>query len=275
MRKIKAPSFDLRKTLECGQFFNYFEEDGVFFVVDGLNFFTIKQSGQYLYFDGNVNEASIINFFSLNLDYEKMINQLSKDKIINSAIKRSYGLRIINQELFQCMISFICSSASNVPKIKKNILSISKSFGKPVTFKDRQLFLFPRPKQISDLELIKQSSAGFRSKYIFQCSEIATEELLEKIKKSAYPDAKKILMSFNGIGDKVSECICLFSLKFYDAFPVDVWIKRETERLYFNSETKTKEFISSFFKEYFGQYAGYAQEFLFYDARNSQSTKGN
>jgi len=268
MRKIKAPLFDLRKTLECGQFFNYFEEDGFFFVVDGSNFFMIKQQGQHLYFDGNISEEFLINFFSLDLDYKKMLKEISKDKIIESAIKRSFGLRIINQDLFQCMISFICSSASNVPKIKRNILSISKSFGKPVTFKDKQLFLFPLPKQISDLELIKQSSAGFRSKYIYQCSQIATKELLERIKSIDYADAKKILMSFNGIGDKVSECICLFSLKFYDAFPVDVWIKRETERLYFNGAVKPKEFITSFFKRYFGQYAGYAQEFLFYSARN-------
>ncbi|HOI18341.1 MAG TPA: DNA glycosylase [Candidatus Woesearchaeota archaeon] len=273
MRKIKAPLFDLKKTLECGQFFNYFEEDGVFFVVDGSNFFIIKQQGQHLYFDGNITEEFLINFFSLDLDYKNMLKEISKDKIIESAIHRSLGLRIINQDLFQCMISFICSSASNVPKIKRNILSISKSFGNPVTFKDKQLFLFPLPKQISDLELIKQSSAGFRSKYIYQCSQIATKELLDKIKKTDYSDAKKILMSFNGIGDKVSECICLFSLKFYDAFPVDVWIKRETERLYFKNEIKSKEFITSFFKEYFGHYAGYAQEFLFYSARNEQKPK--
>ena len=267
MKSLKVQDFNLKYTLECGQFFRFKESDGHYYVNTKDKFFKIKQEGDTLYYKGNIDEKFLIHFFRLDEDYKKIISNISKDKFIRLAVKKYPGLRLIRQDPYECTISYICSSASNIPKIQKNIALLSEHFGKEMNHDGICTHAFPKPGCINDLSKIKASSTGFRARYIYEANKMLTSKFLKKLEKLPYDGAKKELVTIPGIGDKVADCILLFSLDHEEAFPVDVWIKRIIEQLYFDNQEVPVKKIREFAKEHFKENAGYAQQFLYYFAR--------
>lgn len=267
MNKIKTKDFDLKHTLECGQLFRCEKKDGFHYLNARDKLIKLKQEGNELFFEG-ASEEFIKNYFALDENYKKIISELKKDKFVASAIKKYPGLRICRQDPWECLFSFILSSASNIPKIKRNIEELSKCFGKKIKLGSYESYSFPEKGEIKELCTIKKCGCGFRSKYVYETASTADEKWLNSLRKLNYKDAKKELIKLKGVGEKVADCILLFSLGFGEAFPVDVWIKRVMEELYFNKKKTSDKKIREFAQKKWGKYAGYAQEFLYHYRRN-------
>lgn len=263
MHKIRVKNFDLLLTLESGQFFSYKKtEDDIFLISAYSKLFIVKQQGNYLFFDG-VDSKFIKNFFSLNLSYEKRLEEISKDKTISDIVNRYRGLRIMKQDVRECILSFICSSISNIPKIKKNTELLSRYFGKKKKIKKYEWYTFPE--RLGSYKIILKCKTGFRAKYLKEADKILDNHFIEKLKKSDYTEAKRLLMRIRGVGKKIADCVCLFSLGHYEAFPVDIWIKRIVSKKYFHRDASEKE-VESFCKKRFGENAGIVQQFLYIEA---------
>jgi N-glycosylase/DNA lyase len=240
------------------------KKDDGYCLIAGDKIIKLKQEGNVLFFEG-CSRKFINNYLALEEDYGRIIKSLQKDKFVAEAIKRYRGLRICRQDPWECLISFICSSASNIPKIQKNISKLAQSFGRKIKNKAHA---FPTRDEIKSLRTIRSCGCGFRSPYIFEAAKKADEKWLNSLRKLPYETAKKELMKLNGVGEKVADCVLLFSLGFGEAFPVDVWVKRVMEELYFNNKKTSEKKIREFARKKWGKHAGYAQEFLYHYRRN-------
>ncbi|HJJ23499.1 MAG TPA: DNA repair protein [Nitrosopumilus sp.] len=237
--------------------------------------------------NGIINSYQNLNtdFFRENDNLDKIIKSISKDKTVKIAVKKYQGLRILRQDPFQCLISFIVSSNSNIQKIKYSLENISKKFGIKIKLQNQEFFLFPNPEKLAKASIneIKNCGVGYRAKFI---KEAAKMTLLKKIdfeylKKCNYQDAKEEICKVPGVGNKVADCIMLFSLNKLEAFPLDRWMIRILEKYYsekFQIKTKTiteKQYniLHEKIVNHFGPYAGYAQQFLFKMERENYQKK--
>ena len=267
MGKIKVHNFNLEHTLESGQIFRISKDNGWYYVNAQNKFFRIKQANNEVEFNG-VDEEFIIYFFSLNENLPKILKEINRDKYIGKAIARYRGLRLIKQEPWECLISFICSSASNIPRIKSKLNALSKSFGKKLFLDKHQSYAFPLPGKINDYKKIKDAKTGFRARYILETNNNIDITHLNSLRDKSYKYAKDELKKAKGVGDKVADCILLFSLGFNQAFPVDTWIKKVIQLLYFNNNVVSNDRIREFGMDYFNRYAGYAQQYLYLLSRS-------
>lgn len=269
MKQIFVKDFSLEHTIENGQFFTYEKENNYYYITHKDIIFKVKQEKNILVYD-NIKEKDLINFFNLDLDLKDALKEID-DKHLLLALEKYWGLRLINQDLWQTIISFICSSASNIPKIKTNLKLISKYFGNKIIFDNKEYYTFPKPGKIDNIEKLKQAKTGYRAKYIYETNKIIKQnpKLLDEIKNANYKDAKKILMTLPGIGTKVADCICLFSLGHQEAFPIDTWIKQILEELYLEKQTKTIKELEEFIEKHFNENKGLKQQYLFHWARHN------
>jgi N-glycosylase/DNA lyase len=224
-------------------------------------------------------------FFRKNDNMQEIIKSISKDKTVKKAIKQYEGLRIFKQDPFQCMISFIISSNSNIQKIKNSLEKIIKKFGVKVEIQNKEFFLFPKPEKLANasIEEIKKCGVGYRAPFIKQAAEMVFSKKIDfkYLEKCDYKEAKKNICLIPGVGNKVADCILLFSLNKLEAFPLDTWMIKILEKYYSNEfkiETKTitqkqYEILHEKIVNYFGPYCGYAQQFLFKMERESHNKK--
>ncbi len=267
--------FNICHIFDCGQCFRWNkEEDNTYTGVVGDKVINVGQVGSTVVFN-NVNAEDydnvIKNYFDLNTDYKEIKNSINTDEIINKAIEFGYGIRILNQDEWETMISFMISANNRIPMIKKVIENLSISFGDFIcNYKGKDYYSFPTAEQLSNasLEKIQDCKAGFRASRI---KDAATRFLKEKdiiynIKNTSYDEGLNYLKTYCGIGDKVANCVLLFSMKQFDTFPVDVWVRRVMQTLYVDRNTNDKE-IRKFAENKFGSLSGYAQQYLFYYAR--------
>lgn len=268
--------FDPKHIFECGQSFRWKKEkDMSYTAVYKDKLINIKKEKDYLVVkNSNAKDWKTIwhEYFDLDRDYSLIKSNFSYDEHLSKATKFGNGLRLLRQDPFETTISFIISSNNQIPRIMKSVEMISKDLGKYIdTFNGIEYYSFPEANEIALLseEYIREKyKVGFRAKYIKETSErIASGEFsLDEIKELPYEEAKKKLMSLPGIGPKVSDCILLFSFQKQEAFPIDVWVNRVMKTLYLG-ENATKKEIESAKKELFGDMCGYAQQYLFYYAR--------
>lgn len=269
--------FDLAQTFECGQCFRWNKNpDGSYTGVAFGHALTIKQDNDTItLFD--TDEKTFYNiwydYFDLGRNYSDIKKTLSKDHVLKKAIHYGSGIRILKQDLWETIISFIISASNNIPRIKKIIESLCYNFGDEITYMGNTYYSFPSPsslfgKTTEDISVIR---AGFRDKYILDAVNkvFVCDINLDCIKNMKNTDARKELLKIYGVGNKVCDCIMLFSLSHTDSFPVDVWIKRIMEYCYFDGEQSIKD-VSLFAREKFGQLAGFAQQYLFFYARENK-----
>lgn len=277
--QIKQP-IDVENSINSGQVFLWKKNDKYWYGVDGQDVLQVDKNGKI---------KSLKNykpdFFRSKDNFAEIIKSISRDKTVKSAVKKYPGLRIIKQDPFQCMISFIVSSNSNIQKIKNNLENISQKFGERIEYKDQEFFLFPNAETLSKVPTseIKRCGVGYRAKFIKEAAKIFSSEKIkiEDLKTDSYCDAKKKICAIPGIGNKVADCILLFSLDKLEAFPLDRWMVRILAKYYskkFQLDTKTitekqYEILHEKIAEYFGPYAGYAQQFLFKMERESYKKK--
>jgi len=258
---MKTSSVTLSHTLDSGQFFRYQLHDGWYYVVTREKVFRIRQEGDELFYEG-ASDNFIRHFFGFDEDYAAIKKQLKKDAVLADAIKQYPGLRIIKQDPWECTVFFLCSQFSNIKKIKRNLDLIAEKFGKEIIFKGKKFFTFPPPGAINDLKKLKKCSVGFRAKYILAVNNAVSDEFFARLRKLSYIEAKEELMKLPGIGEKVADCILLFSLDFTESFPVDVWMERVMKENY--AVTLPLRKMSFFGREKWGKLAGYAQQWLYH-----------
>ena len=275
--------FDLTHIFDCGQCFRWNKTDeNTYAGVAKGKALTISQSGDEVVFH-NTTERDFYdvwyNYFDFDTDYGEIKAELSKDPVMREAITYGEGIRILNQDLWETIVSFIISASNNIPRIKGIVERLCAAYGDEISYSGEMYYAFPTTKKMSTLtrEDLGVIRAGFRDKYIidavskFKNGELSTEALY----KMSTPDAKKALMTITGVGNKVSDCILLFGLKRADSFPVDVWIKRIMEYCYFDGKEQTIDKISTFAEDKFGKLGGYAQQYLFFYARENKLGLGD
>ena len=273
-------TIDVDNSINSGQVFLWQKSKESWYGIDGQNILKINQSGKIKSISNKKTD-----FFRKNDDIQSIIKSISKDKTIKKAVKEYEGLRIFNQDPFQCMISFIISSNSNIQKIKNSLEKISKKFGTKVIIQNKEFFLFPKPENIAKASIneIKTCGVGYRAPFIKDAAKMVTLKKVnfEYLKNSDYNETKRNLRLIPGVGNKVADCIMLFSLNKLDAFPLDTWMIKILEKYYSNEfQIKTKtitekqyEILHKKIVDYFGPYCGYAQQFLFKMERENYEKK--
>ncbi len=271
---------NLEHSINSGQVFLWKKENSNWYGINGQDVLKINSHGRIKTYSKNK-----IDFFRKSDNIEKILNSLSKDKTTKQAIEKYIGLRLIRQDPFQCLISFIVSSNSNIQKIKNTLENICKNFGKKIIYDKMEFFLFPQPQILAkaSLQEIKNCGAGYRSEFILMASKMISSNQIdfEFLKNCQYNEAKSIILKIPGVGNKVADCILLFSLEKLDAFPLDRWMIRILEKYYpeiFDLNTKSitdKQYslLHEKIVNHFGPYCGYAQQFLFKMERENYQKK--
>ncbi|MGR3180031.1 MAG: DNA-3-methyladenine glycosylase family protein [Candidatus Anammoxibacter sp.] len=271
MAKLKVEDFNLSYTLECGQIFRVNKHDDWYYVNSMDKLIKVRQKGDSLEYYG-ANRSFMTHFFSLDVPLKKIVKEINKDKYIKQAVKEYKGLRLIRQHPWECLISFIFSAASNIPRIKSCMDGVAEHFGKRITIDGFESYTFPNCGKINNTKKLEKAKPGFRGKYVLEASATIKDGYLDSLRALPYEQAKDALKEIKGVADKVADCVLLFSLDFMEAFPVDTWISKIMQELYFkNNEVPNKE-IRRFADDYFGPYAGYAQQYLFMYARSRASS---
>ena len=276
-------SFEPKQVFECGQCFRWNkQEDGSYTGVFGQNVLNVKKENNLLYIKGICNgdiKQICTEYFDLNRDYEKIKKTLSKvDTNVKTSIDYGSGIRLLNQDLWETIISFITSANNNIPRIKKIIEKLSEGYGKTIKWGKDTYYAFPTAEELKNVSIedFRNVGLGFRDKYVFEAvKKVLSKEIdLDELKKiENTEELREKLMEFNGVGEKVADCVLLFStLKRLDAFPVDVWVRRVMGELYFpNIDEKKldKKQIQNLAKEKYEGLAGIAQQYLFYWKREA------
>ncbi len=282
---LKNPkTFDLKDIFECGQCFRWNkEENGSYTGIWKENVVNIKKEGQDFVFTGicenNSLEEEIQKYFDLDRNYEEIKKELSKkDEYVKTSIAYGKGIRILNQDLWETIISFIISANNNIPRIKGIIERLSKAYGDKIEWNGKEYYLFPTPRELKDVtvEEYRKLGLGFRDIRIYETTKMILDGKVDLKKLEQNPNTMGVrdeLLSLSGVGPKVADCILLFSdLKRLEVFPIDVWVRRVMNDLYIQNENEakvSKKQIEKIAKNKFGNLAGLAQQYLFYWRREA------
>lgn len=277
-------SFNLKHIFECGQCFRWNEEDDgswIGIIKDAV--IRVKKENQNIVFTGKVLgdksfKEIIYDYFDLNTDYREYKNELSQiDEYLKESIEFGEGIRILKQDLWETIISFIISANNNIPRIKKIINAISYTYGKKIVFENEEYYLFPTPEELSKatVEDLRKLGLGFRDKRIHETTRLINEEIVSLDNIENMKDTNQMreeLLKLDGVGPKVADCILLFALKRLDVFPIDVWVRRVMNDLYIHNEDENKvnkKELQSLAEEKFKGLSGIAQQYLFYWRRET------
>jgi len=283
--KLDAVPFNLDVTLCCGQVFRWERKGHWWYGVAADKAFKICQANAELEFV-NVDKKFVTHYFGLEDDLQKIRSKICKDEHIKKALQTFWGLRIVRQDPWECLVSYICATYKSITAIKQMLLKLAKTFGERVTLDGCGFYTFPTPEKLAKATASSLATCGlgYRAKYVLETSKRICETNfdLESLRGMSYYEAKKALKSFAGVGSKVADCVLLFSLGKLDAFPVDVWVKRAilnnyadkfpkefTQKMNSNRSFSNAEYerLNAFGRSYFGEYAGYAQEYLYHYER--------
>ncbi|WP_160688522.1 DNA-3-methyladenine glycosylase 2 family protein [Clostridium sp. C2-6-12] len=287
----EVKNFKLKHIFECGQIFRFEEvAEGHFIIIALGKVIELKEEGTDIIIYNSTEEEVKniwIKYLDLDRDYSKIKDELSKDSLLRESIEFGYGVRVLNQDPFEMLLSFIISARNNIPSIKKTVNKISIKWGKEIQYKGKTYYTFPNILDIKDakLEEIQETGASFRSKYIVDTIQNVYNSIknssenngenslikynLDYIKNLNDDECHTALQEFKGVGAKVADCIMLFSMEKTSAFPVDVWVKRAMIHFY-GAEDSSLNKIRIFGRNKFGKLAGFAQQYLFYYARENK-----
>ncbi|WAC05599.1 MAG: DNA glycosylase [Methanoregula sp.] len=271
--------FSLDLTLSCGQAFRWEQRpDGWWYGVVGNRVIKIRQGKTALTYEG-APPHFIRHYFSLDTDLNAITSSFDRDPFIHEAISNCKGLRLLRQPAWECLISYICATNSNIPMIKRRIANIAQSFGTPLEFEGKTYHAFPDHASLASACApdLSECKLGYRSPYVLDTAcDIEDERVwYDSIASLSYEPARLALMKLQGVGPKAADCILLFAFQKYEAFPVDVWIRRIMRDNYIKTLSNDSSLtgweydtIRRFAQKHFGKYCGYAQEYL-YAARDS------
>ncbi|MBO5478277.1 MAG: 8-oxoguanine DNA glycosylase [Clostridia bacterium] len=275
-------SFLLSHIFECGQCFRWQKrEDESYTGVFQNNVLNVKQENEMITFKGICDKPIkevVDDYFDMQTDYKDIKNKLSQiDNYLAQSIEYGSGIRILNQDLWEVIISFIISANNNIPRIQKIIERLSKEYGNKIIYNEEEYFTFPTKEQLSkaSIEDLRRLGLGFRDKYVYETTKkiIQKEVDLESLKRIEDTNKiREILLTLPGIGPKVADCIMLFGMHKFEVFPIDVWVRRVMNELYIKNKDETKvnkKEIEKLAKEKYANLAGIAQQYLFYWKRET------
>jgi N-glycosylase/DNA lyase len=284
--------FDLENTLECGQLFRWEKIDDWWYGVAEGAVVKVQQKDGVLNFEG-VDLSFIREYFRLEDDLPFIISAISRDALMKQAVQASPGLRLVRQNPWECLISYVCATYKNIPAIKNMVRRLSKRFGQKLAYENRSFYAFPEPRILAgaSLDELRSCGLGYRAKFVREVANMAASKDIDfaRLKEAPYGAARTTLQRLPGVGNKVADCVLLFALDKLEAFPVDVWMKRVILKHYAEyfqdcfvnracekTSLSQREYdtLSSFARDYFGEYAGYAQEYLFYFIRCKMGLEG-
>ena len=270
--------FSLKQIADSGQTFRWIEnDDGSYMIIAFGKVIKIVKEGSEIVIYGATKEDFVLiweNYFDLRRNYKTVIeNFRGKDESLDNAIVYGNGIRILNQDIWEMIITFIISGNNNIPRIKKSIEKISEKYGDVIdVIAGEKYYAFPTPKQLSVATIadLRECGVGYRDAYIFETTQLVVKKEvdLSSIKKMSLDEARKELKKLKGVGDKVADCILLFSCEQTTAFPIDTWVKKLLKD-YYQLEKKNNKAINEFAQAYFGEHCGIAQQYLFYYIRNN------
>lgn len=273
--------FNIEHILECGQCFNFEKIASMDYVIVayGKMLHIIQEEDTVTLHNTTLEEYENIwnHYFDMDTDYGKIKEFLkNNDEKIVPAVEDKWGIRILNQEFFEMLLSFIISQNKQIPHIKQIVRGISEKYGNELgEYNGRKYYSFPTLEELKYIseEDFRALKTGFRAPYLMDAIDCVRNGLCEKsFENLVYEDAIKEMIKIKGVGEKVANCVALFSLGYRNAFPVDVWVKRVMEETYFEKET-SKEDIMKFARIKFGEYGGYAQQYHFYHMRDRNVKK--
>lgn len=270
-------SFEPTHIFECGQCFRWNkEEDGSYTGVVGHNVLNVKKNENEVTITGLCSEKIeelCKKYFDLETDYEAIKEKLSKiDDNLKISIEYGNGIRILKQDTWEALISFIISANNNIPRIKGIIERISKKYGKIIKWQGKEYYTFPTPEELSKASVVdlRKLGLGFRDTRVFKTTRLVNTKQIDIYELEKIIHTKKLreeLLKYPGVGPKVADCIMLFSMRRFEVFPIDVWVRRVMTELYFENETKivpNNKQILKYAEETFGNLSGLAQQYLFY-----------
>ncbi len=295
--------FNLGHTLDSGQAFRWVQRGDWWYGIIQGGAIKLRQedASMFCVADGGVITAeSVHSYFRLDDDLERIYSKIMKDEHMTEAIQRFYGLRLIRQDVWECLVSFVIATNTNIPRIRLMISKLCERFGEKASFEGSPYALFPRPELLAEAssEDLAACGLGYRARFVRSVArKVSSGSVdLEELKLFDYERARDVLIerllgekTLLGIGRKAADCVLLFSCGKDSSFPIDVWMARVLSRYYpklFDREIAERlsshvsssarlsggayETISAAMREYFGEYAGYAQQYLFHDARTSK-----
>lgn len=265
MEKIRLCSINelsIEKTFECGQCFRWnADENGVYYGIAAGHPAIVAVEGKEVYITSNAPEKLWQQYFDLETDYAK-ISEGFTGEYLETCREYGCGIRILRQEAWEALCSFIISQCNNITRIKGIVERLCALFGEKVEFSGKTYYTFPAAEKLAELtvEELAPIRSGYRAEYVIAAAKaVVSGELdLEKLKNTDYKTAIKELRSVRGIGEKVANCVVLFGLGHMEAFPIDVWMKRALK----------ENFPADFNPDSLGLYAGLAQQYIFYYARS-------
>ena len=271
--------FDLGESLESGQAHRWRKLDGGWYSgVLGPRLIHVRQdaAGVECHVSGAANGANVAmllrSYFRLDDDIHAIYTDICRDRRVAEMVARYPGLRILRQEPWECTVAFICSATSNIPRIHQNMEAMADSLGEPLELDGEVRHTFPSPESLASAGegFLRELGLGFRAPYVVAAARrVCDGELdLDELIRLPYPETKARLMDCYGIGAKIADCIAVFALEKLEAFPVDVWVRRALAEWYFPMQKKPPDrAMVEWAQDYFGQYAGYSQQYLFHGRR--------
>jgi len=266
---VRAP-YDLRRTLACGQAFRWrWEGDVATGIVQGA-VVRARQRGQAISLRVHPGAMlpAVLRYLALDEPLQEIEEELSRDEVLRRLLPSTSGIALLRQDPWECLISYVLSSWNNIPKIEYTLERLARALGTPIA---SGFWSLPCPEVLAtaSLEVLRRCATGYRASYIRGVARaVAQGEIdLEGMRGIPFQESRKALLRLPGVGQKVAECVLLFAYGHREAFPVDIWVKRAVERLYFHGRTLREGEIREFARERFGLLAGYAQQHLFTYAR--------
>jgi N-glycosylase/DNA lyase len=280
-------SFDPVISISSGQVFLWEKHKNSWYGIQGDQVIKFTQSDNSIEFLSFPEDKSCEQkIFRLDDDIKEIFEEISHDPLICRLAKTYPGLRLIRQEPHQCLFSFVCASNTNIPMIRRMLYNMTRKFGKHKKVDGMDFFTFPSAAAINRASVneLRDCGLGYRTKAIKAVAHAITSGRLDfdLLKKTSYYESKEELLQVYGIGNKIADCVLLFSLEKLDAFPIDVWIARALATHYswlYKSKFHDKiaphqyEQLSDGARRYFGKYAGYAQQYLYYHTRQAAGKK--
>ncbi len=275
---------NLDLTIDSGQVFLWNKLNGYWYGIYGNNVVRVSANNNALEVSSYPEHINGEYVFRLDDDLNAIARKICKDSVMKEAVSTLKGLRLMRQEPYQCLLSFICATNTSIAMIRRMLASMCARFGRKIEYDGFKFYLFPEPKRLASASIndLCKCSVGYRARFIKQAASVIQSRKIdfENLKRTSYDDAKEELIDVLGIGQKVADCILLFSLEKLDAFPIDIWIARAVSNYYANLfdrqlfedkiSPKTYRLLSTKMRKYFGPYAGYAQQYLYCYTRTKQ-----
>ena len=269
--------FDLVASLESGQAHRWRREEEWHSAVVWGNIIKMRQVGRRVEFCCEPSPESqmlphLQRYFRLDDDLAAIYDEISRDSRVATMVARYPGLRLLRLEPWECVVSFICSANSNIPRIHQNVEKLAETFGDPIGMDGQVHHAFPTPAQLDRAgeAKLRELGLGFRAPYVAAAARLVAEGNLDldALIGMPHPEAKALLMECPGIGPKIADCIAVFSLEKLEAFPIDVWVRRALAEWYFPDQKKpTDRVLLEWAQNHFGRYGGYSQQYLFHGRR--------